>query len=160
MFLRFVVFSLTRVIFRLWIATPKRDYTDKFIHIRPCSLLPLLPLFFASCRCFFCASPFSFCLPCVSLSFVRALCLFSVAFWRVAAVFFCASPFSFCFPCFSLLFVRAVCLFSVAFWRVAAVFSVPRPFCSAFRSSRCYLCAPFAFFSIAFCFTVQQTQKA
>ena len=93
--------------------------------ICPCSLLPLLPLFFACCCCFFCASPFSF-----------------------------------CFPCFSLLFVRALCLFSVAFWRVAAVFSVPRPFCSAFRSSRCYLCAPFAFFSIAFCYTVQQTQKA
>ena len=58
------------------------------------------------------------------------------------------------------LFVCALCVFSVAFWRVAAVFSVPRPFCSAFRASRCYLCAPFAFFSAAFCFIVQQSQKA
>ena len=125
-FLRVLLLSLCHpaIIFVLFVV--RRSFVWSFsLHIRPCSLLPLLPLFFACCCCFFCASPSSF-----------------------------------CFPCFSLLFVRALCLFSVAFWRVAAVFSVPRPFCSAFRSSRCYLCAPFAFFAIAFCFIVQQTQKA
>ena len=43
---------------------------------------------------------------------------------------------------------------------VVAAFSVPRPFRPAFRASRCCLCAPFAFFSVAFCFIVQQSQKA
>ena len=50
------------------------------LHIRPCSLLPLLPLFFVCCCCFFCASPFSSCFPCFSLLFVRALCLFFCCF--------------------------------------------------------------------------------
>ena len=124
-FLRVLLLSLCHPAIIVVIFVVRRSFVLSFsLHIRPCSLLSSLPLFFACCCCFFCASPFSF-----------------------------------RFPCFSLLFVRALCLFSVAFWRVA-VFSVPRLFCSAFRSSRCYLCASFALFSIAFCFIVQQTQKA
>ena len=79
------------IIFVLFVV--RRSFVSSFsLHIRPCSLLPLLPLFFACCCCFFCASPFSFCFPCFSLLFVRAFCLFSVAFWRVA-VFSVPRPF-------------------------------------------------------------------
>ena len=66
------------IIFVLFVVL--RSFVLSFsLHIRPCSLLPLLPLFFACCCCFFCASPSSFCFPCFSLLFVRALSLFSVA---------------------------------------------------------------------------------
>ena len=67
------------IIFVLFVV--RRSFVLSFsLHIRPCSLLPLQPLFFACCCCFFCASPFSFCFPCFSLLFLRALCLFSVGF--------------------------------------------------------------------------------
>ena len=42
--------------------------------------LPFFCCFLACCCCFFCASPFSFCFPCFSLLFVRALCLLPVDF--------------------------------------------------------------------------------
>ena len=90
-FLRVLLLSLCHPAIIFVIFVVRRSFVLSFsLHIRPCSLLSLLPLLFACC-----------------------------------CRFFCASPFSFCFPFFSL-----------------------------------FLCAPFAFFSFAFCFTVQQTQKA
>ena len=92
-FLHVLLLSLCHpaIIFVLFLV--RRSFVLSFsLHIRPCSLLPLLPLFSACCWCFFCASPFSFCFPCFSLLFVRALCLFSVVFWRVA-VFSVPRPF-------------------------------------------------------------------
>ena len=89
LFKRFVSASLLHVLLLslchpaivLVLFVVRRSFVLSFsLHIRPCSLLPLLPLFFACCCCFFCASPSSFCFPCFSLLFVRALCLFSVAF--------------------------------------------------------------------------------
>ena len=111
-FLHVISLSLCRpaIIFVLFVV--RRTFVLSFsLHIRPCSLLPLLPLFFACCCFFFCASPFSFCFPCFSLLLVRALLPFFCCFLACCCCFSCASPFSFCFTCFSLLFVRALCLF-------------------------------------------------
>ena len=76
--------------FSLYVAPSFCRFLSTFVFARFCRY----------CRCssrvaavFFCASPFSFCFPCFSLLFVRAVCLFSVAFWRVAAVFSVPRPF-------------------------------------------------------------------
>ena len=67
------------IVFVLFVV--RRSFVLSFsLHTRPCSLLPLLPLFFVCCCCFFCASPFSSCFPCFSLVFVRALCLLFCCF--------------------------------------------------------------------------------
>ena len=63
------------------------------LHIRPCSLLPILPFFLACCCCFFCASPFSFCFSCFSLLFVRTVCLFLLLFGVLLLFFLCHALF-------------------------------------------------------------------
>ena len=80
-FLHVLLLSLCHPAIVLVLFVVRRSFVLSFsLHIRPCSLLPLLPLFFACCCCFFCASPFSFCFPFLSLLFVRALCLFFYCF--------------------------------------------------------------------------------
>ena len=79
-FLHVLVLSLCHPAITFILFVVRRSFVLSFsLHLRPCSLLPLLPLFFACCY-FFCASSFSFCFPCFSMLFVRALYLFSVAF--------------------------------------------------------------------------------
>ena len=101
------------IIFVLFVVL--RSFVLSFsLHIRPCSLLPLLPLLFACYCCFFCASPSSFCFPCFSLLFVGALCLFSVAFWRVA-VFSVPHPFCSAFRSSRCYLCAPFAFFSIAF---------------------------------------------
>ena len=114
-FLHVLLLSLCHpaIIFVLFVV--RRSFVLSFsLHIRLCSLLPLLPLFFACSCCFFCALPFSFCVPCSSLLFCARPLPFFCCF-LACCCFFCASPFLFCFPFFSLLFVRALCLFFCCF---------------------------------------------
>ena len=76
-FLHVLVLSLCHAAIVFVHFVVRRSFVLSFsLHIRPCSLLPILPFFFACYCCFFCASPFLFCFPCFSLLFVRALCLF------------------------------------------------------------------------------------
>ena len=85
-FLHVLVLSLCHAAIVFVHFVVRRSFVLSFsLHIRPCSLLPILPFFFACYCCFFCASPFLFCFPCFSLLFVRALCLF---FLFLSALFF------------------------------------------------------------------------
>ena len=88
-FLHVLVLSLCHAAIVFVHFVVRRSFVLSFsLHIRPCSLLPILPFFFACCCCFFCASPFSFCFPCFSLLFVRVLCLFFCCFFGVLLLFF------------------------------------------------------------------------
>ena len=119
------------IIFALFVV--RRSFVlSVFLHIRPSSLLPLLPLFFACCCCFFCASPFSFCFPCFSLLFVRALCLFSAAFWRVAVVVSVPRPFRSAFRASRCYLCASFAFFSVAFLACYCCFFCASPFLFCF----------------------------
>ena len=115
-FFRVLLLSLCHpaIIFVLFVV--RRSFVLSFsLHIRLCSLLPLLPLFFACCCCFFlCLALFVLLSVLLAVICARRLPFFC-CFLACCCCFFCASPFLFCFPFFSLLFVRALCLFFYCF---------------------------------------------
>ena len=71
----------------------RRSFVLSFsLHIRPCSLLPLLPLFFAYCCCFSVPRPFRSAFRASRSYLCAPFAFFPVAFWRVA-VFLCLALF-------------------------------------------------------------------
>ena len=111
-FLRVLLLSLCHpaIIFVLFVV--RRSFVLSFsLHIRPCSLLPLLPLFYACCWCFF-------------------LCLrsFRSAF-RASRCYLCA-PFAFFLLLFGvlLLFFLCLALFVLLSVLLAVICARPLPF--------------------------------